>query len=730
MKNAPKLVLMPFILLLLSQLVFAEHGQITLEKIWTDRYFTPKTITRGLSMADGLHYTLIHERYNINKHRYETGELVDSIFSTRGLLEDEAGNPLAIDTYSFSPDETMLLIGVNLESIYRRSRRAEYYIWNRTDGSLAPLSEGTKQRLPDFSPDGTKIAFVRQNNLYIKDLETFEEYAVTTDGRHNHIINGTTDWVYEEEFYLTKGFEWSPDGRRIAYLRFDESHVKEFVMMKYGQLYPEEYRFKYPKAGEENAHVSLHVFDLDTKTVTTVDTGGETDQYLPRIGWTQDAGVLSVQRLNRHQNFLEILLADAVTGETTVLYEERNPWYIKVSFDLRFLNDGRHFIISSEKNGFNQLYLFNMEGHMVRLLTPGEYDVESFLGVDEDHGLVYYLARPDSPVSNELYVVGLDGSGRKRLSSGTGTNSPTFSKGFTYYINRFSTASSPPVYSIHTSDGALIEVLQDNHELVEKVAEHAFVKPEFFTFYTSEDVLLHGLMIKPPDFDPELEYPVLMFVYGGPDSQTVTESWNTFNGVWFQMLAQQGFIVVTVDNRGAGGRGEYFRKMTYLQLGKYETIDQIEAAKYLGAKDYIDARRIAIFGWSYGGYVSSLCLAKGADYFAAAIAVAPVTSWRFYDTIYTERYMRTPQENPDGYDDNSPINHVDKIRGAYLLVHGSADDNVHYQNTIEMADALIKAGVDFELMIYPDHNHSIFTSHARLHLYRLMTDFLHRSIMQ
>lgn len=706
----------------------AQTESITLEKLWTERYFSPKTITRGLSMQDGSHYTLIHQNTEIKKYRYDTGELVDTVFSSRGLLEDDEGNPLKIDTYIFGPDEKMLLIGVHQEAIYRRSRRAEYHLWDRQTETLVPLSEGTKQRLPDFSPDGSKIAFVRHNNIYIKKLSTGEEYAVTTDGLNNHIINGTTDWVYEEEFYITKGFEWSPDGRRIAFLRFDESHVPEFVMMKYGQLYPEEYRFKYPKAGEENSHVTLHVYDLASGELTMIDTGKETDQYIPRLQWTKDPEVLSFQRLNRHQNHLEIFLADPVSGETQLLYDEQNQWYVRVTFDLTFLEDGRHFIISSEKDGYNQLFLFDMDGNELLCLTPGNYDMDRFLGVDEENGLVYYLARTGSPLTNDLYAVDLQGENRQRLTTGSGTNAPSFSNGYKFYINRFATASSPPVYSVHDAEGRLVKVLEDNAELGLRVASHGFTEPEFFSFYTSEGVALNAQMIKPSDFDPEFEYPLLMYVYGGPGHQAVVDNWNAFNGVWFQMLAQQGYIVVTVDNRGTGGRGETFRKMTYLQLGKYETIDQIEAARYLGGLNYIDASRIAIFGWSYGGYLSSLCLAKGADVFAAAIAVAPVTSWRYYDTIYTERYMRTPQENPDGYDDNSPINHVDKIRGDFLLVHGTADDNVHYQNTIEMADALIEAGVDFEMMIYPDHNHGIFTSSARLHLYRLMTDFLDRSI--
>lgn len=717
-----------FFLAFLSLSANIPYESITLEKLYIDRYFRPAGITRGQSMQDGLRYTVIEGRTDLNVVDYRSGSFIETVFTTTGRLTGHDGQSLPIDDYVFSHDETMLLVGVEQESVYRRSRMAAYYIWIIESQTLIPLSEGSKQRLPAFSPDGRFVAFIRDNNIFIKELATLEEMAITTDGAYNMVINGTTDWVYEEEFGFTRAFHWSPDSRRIAYMRFDEAHVREFNMLLYGDLYPADYRYKYPKAGEENARVSVHIFDLPTNTTIVADTGDEDDIYLPGMQWTKDPERLAIRRLNRQQNHLELLLADAATGASSLLYSEHNLYYIDLADDLTFLDDGRHVVLSSEKSGFNHLYLYDMQGREVRALTSGEWDVEKFLAVNEDKGLVYYLARVDSPLENALYSVRLDGRDKVRLTEGAGVHNPSFSNGFHFFINESSTISTPPVYSIHDAEGRLIKVLEDNQVLQERVAAHGFTEPSFFQFTTSEGVDLNGMMILPPDFDAGKTYPLLMYVYGGPGSQTVVNRWNASNGVWFQMLARQGFIVASVDNRGTGFRGEQFRKMTYLELGKLEVSDQVEAASYLGSLDYVDASRIGIFGWSYGGYLSALGLAKGSDQFAAAISVAPVTSWRFYDTIYTERYLRTPQENPGGYDDYSPINLAEQIKGRLLLVHGCADDNVHFQHTVEMASALIKANVQFDLMIYPECNHGIGTPSSRLHLYRYMTDFLLRNL--
>jgi dipeptidyl-peptidase 4 len=718
-----------FLLLITGlQAKFNDSDIITLEKIWKERAFEPRTIRLGKSMVDGERYTIVEKNYLINAYQYSSGSFVETLLDFEGMTKDEQGKPFPIDDYLFSKDEKKILIGVNKESIYRHSSQSYYYIYDFEDKSLTPLSEKGKQSIPQFSPDGNSVAFVRENNIYIKNFVSGEELQVTYDGLWNHIINGTTDWVYEEEFGFTVGFHWSSDGKRIAYYRFDESHVKEFNMMMYGELYPSAYSFKYPKAGEENSIVTIHIYNVEEKTTQTIDTGEEKDQYIPRIKWTNDPTRLAVKRLNRHQNHLEILLADALTGKTTLMYEEKNKYYVRVDDDLTFLKDGRSFVVSSDMHGYRHLYLYDLSGEKIRQLTTGEWDVNRLLGIDEKNSIVYFTSYEEGPLENHLYKINLNGMNKEKVTTHPGFHCPSFSSTFKYFINNHTTINTPPVFSVHDSNGKTIKVLENNQSLLQLTRDYNFKEVEFFTFFTDDQTELNGWMIKPADFDPGKKYPVFMYVYGGPGSQTVSHRWNTFNGAWFQMLSQMGYIVVSVDNRGTGGRGVEFEKITYLQLGKYEAIDQINAAKYLGGLNYVDENRIGIFGWSYGGYLSSLCLALGSDVFSMAIAVAPVSSWRFYDTIYTERYMRTPQENPDGYDDNSPLNHVGKIKGDYLLIHGSADDNVHYQNAMEMAKSLIDHNVDFEMMIYPNHDHSIRGGHARLHLYKLMTDFIIRKL--
>ena len=572
-----------------------------------------------------------------------------------------------------------------------------------------------------FSPQGDKVAYVLDNNLYIKNTSSEEVTQVTTDGKKNHIINGASDWVYEEEFALIRSFEWAPDGEHLAYYKFDETNVKEFSMDLFkGELYPTQQVFKYPKAGEDNSVVKIYFYNLKNQKNTFIYT--EKDyEYFPRIKWTNNPNELVIFGMNRHQNQLDFIVANATDASNKVLFTEKDKYFIDIHDNLTFLPEG-NFIWTSEKDGFNHIYLKGFDGSEFQL-TKGNWEVTDFHGFNSDKMEIYFTSTEDGSINRSLYVQSLENDEKRKLSTEDGTNSASFSKGLKYYMNSLSTANSAPKFNLHSVDGTQLKVLEDNAEFNTKMQAFNLSEKEFFTIKT-QDAELNAWMIKPADFEPTKKYPLFMFVYGGPGSQEVTNSFGWNDYYWHQMLSQKGYIVACVDNRGTGGKGAEFKKMTYKELGKYETIDQINAAKYFASLDYIDPSRIGIQGWSYGGYLSSLAITKGADIFSLAIAVAPVTNWRFYDNIYTERYMQTPRENPTGYDENSPINHVEKLKGHYLLIHGSADDNVHVQNTAEMISALVKANKQFDSFIYTDKNHRISGGNTRLHLYQKMTDFI------
>jgi dipeptidyl-peptidase 4 len=712
--------------LLINLYAQEDSKELSLELIMKSRELSPSGI-RGLrSLNDGKHFTQIKPD-SINAYSYQTGELAEVIVTAGELIPDGDTTAIPLSNYTFSADESKILFATETDRIYRRSSRSNYYVFDRSTGELTELSAAGKQGLADFSPDASLVAFVRENNIFLKDLSSGEETQISFDGKDRHIINGTTDWVYEEEFAITKGFQWSPDGKKIAFMRFDESDVKEWWLTFYGDLYPVHHRYKYPKAGEDNSIVTVHVYDLATGQTTKMDTGQETDQYIPRIRWTQNPETLAILRLNRLQNKLEILLAEAQSGQSRVLYTEENKYYIEDGNfdDIVFLKNATQFIIMSEKDGYKHIYLYDMNGKQISRITQGEWEVTGLMGIDQKNERIYYQSAEVSPMDRNIYSVRFNGKGKKALTPEKGWNTAQFSTDFSYFIKTWSDANTPPVYSVNSGkDGRPVREILNNSELVEKRKAYDLSQKEFFTITTSEGVELNAWRIMPPDFDESKQYPVLFDIYGGPGSQTVRNSYGG-GDLWSHYLAQEGVIVVSVDNRGTGARGEEFKKMTYLQLGKYETIDQIEAAKYMASLPYVNEDKIAVFGWSYGGYMSTLCLTKGADIFDVAIAVAPVSNWRFYDNIYTERFMRTPQENPDGYDDNSPINHVDKMEGKYLLVHGMADDNVHPENSYDLITALVDADKDFELMLYPNSNHSIYTGrNTRFHLYSKMTDFL------
>ncbi len=704
--------------------VHAQTTKLTLNDIWASRTFLPNRIDEIRSMNDGESYTILKGN-RIVRFNYKNGKETGVVLSGSEFMLKNENYPVDIDDYQFSLDESLVLITSGIDMIYRHSFVADYYIYNLKTKQLKPVSENGKQMLAEISPNGKHVAFVRDNNLFITDLSTWDERQITSDGEFNRIINGAPDWVYEEEFGFSKGYQWSPDGKKIAYYKFDESDVKEFTLMNYlGEEYPELYTFKYPKAGEDNSLVELWVYHQDLDRHVKIDVGPEPDQYIPRMGWTANSDVMWIQRLNRLQNKLEILYAEPATGSSRVIYTETNNYYIDITDNLTFLKNGKEFIFTSEKDGFNHIYLSDINGNELKQITSGQFDVLSLVHIDETNRLVYYTSSEDGPVNAMLYSVGFDGSSRKKLFEKQGTYNASFSNNSSYFILTFEDANTPPQYAIYNTRPKMLVELENNKDLIEATEKYQFVKKTFFTFTTLQDIELHGWIMKPEQLEKDRKYPVLMHVYGGPGSQTVNNNWGWYDFIWHQMLVQNGFIVVSVDNRGTGARGEEFKKCTYMQLGKLETEDQVEAAKYLGTLPYVDKNNIGIFGWSYGGYMSSLCMTKGSDVFKAGIAVAPVTNWRYYDNIYTERFMRTPEENPDGYDKNSPVFYTKKLKGPFLIVHGDADDNVHVQNTHEFVNALVNANKQFDMYIYPNKNHGIYGGYTRLHLYTRMTEFL------
>jgi len=714
----------------------AQGKKITNEHIWASRIFSAKNIYGVESMNDGIHFTTLDYsetgEATIQKSAYNSPKKKSTIVSSSIFKDDLEG--LSIEDYQFNPTETKILIATDQESIYRHSSKSNYYIYDIPSKKLIALTDFSKgkQRLAEFSPTEDKIAFVRNNNLFVKDFTTNKETQITFDGKTNAIINGGTDWVYEEEFGFDKGFEWSTDGSKIAYYKFDESEVKEYQMEMYGTLYPSQTKFKYPKAGENNSIVTIHVYEVAQNSTTGFYVGAETDIYIPRIKWV-DGNTLSVQKLNRLQNKLELWFGTFTPNrqysksvQTKVVYTEESKTYIDIHDNTKFLKDGESFLWTSEKDGYNHIYKINYKTKKEEQITKGKWEVTSVYGFDEKKNKIYFQAAHQSATQREIYSIDINTKEEKTLSTLVGTNSAEFSNTFEYFILHHSDANTPFTVTVnHNSKKANNPiVLVDNNKLKKSLKTFDLTQKTFFTLKNNQGTDLNAWMIKPSNFDEKKQYPLLMFVYGGPGINTVNDSWSYGNYFWFQSLAQKGYIVVSVDARGTGYRGKEFKHSTYLQLGKYETEDQIAAAKKLGAMPYIDKSRIGIFGWSYGGYMSSLCITKGADVFKTAIAVAPVTNWRYYDNIYTERFMRTPQENGKNYDVNSPINHVEKLKGNYLLIHGSADDNVHFQNAMEMNSALVNKNKPFDFMVYPNKNHGIYGGYTRLHLYNKMTNFI------
>lgn len=707
--------------LLLCCSVFAQ--EITLEDIWAKGTFRSKSIDEIRSMKNGENYCIL-KREGIEKYAYATGKKTEGIVSFSDL-KFKTESEYVFD-YQFNQDESKLLLATNPQFIYRRSYLANYYIYDIKTKQLTSVSKD-KVRLTEFAPDGSKVAYVKDNNLFMLYLSDMQETQITTNGEFNKIINGTTDWVYEEEFAITKGFFWSPDSKKIAFYSFDESKVKEYTIPYYGSLYPVQYTYKYPKAGEDNSVVSVLVYDIEARQTHNIDLGPNKDIYIPRLQWTLNNEVF-VHKLNRHQNHYELFVANCNDYKLNKIYDERNECYIEQVEDVNFLSDKKNFILKSEKNGFMNLYKVNIYTKEIEPITTGQYDVADICYIDDKSGKIYFTAAQSEAYNRELLLVDKNKK-IKKLSGKVGTYTADFSATGKYYISSFSDTDTPTIYTVNDNTGKVLVVLEDNKDLKAVLSNCGKERKEFGKFKTSSGQELNYWIIKPEKMESGKKYPLLFYVYGGPGSQEVLNSQSRASDyMWFRMLAQKGYVVACVDGRGTGMRGEKFKKCTYMELGKYETEDQIEAAKYFGSLPFIDKDRIGIFGWSYGGYMSSLCISKGADYYKAAIAVAPVTNWRYYDNVYTERFMRTPQENAEGYDTNSPINHVEKLKGNYLLIHGTADDNVHYQNSMDLITALVKANKQFEHFAYPNKDHGIYGGNTRLHLYTLMTDFILRKL--
>lgn len=716
-----KHILSYYILFFAAFSMQAQEKTLTNEAIWNWE-FTQNTLESIHPLTEQSAYTVLKVNYSertskIVLYDYATAKEIDVLVDA----SQSAAIPF-FTGYTFSKDEKKILLETQVEPIYRRSKRASYYVYDLETKTI-DLLFGEKVQAPLFSPDASKVAFVFERNLYVKDLKQNTIMPLTNDGSED-IINGLTDWVYEEEFGFVRAFDWDAESNAIAYLRFDETLVPTFSMDIYGKaLYQFPYTFKYPKAGENNSIVSLHLHQLASGETKAINLGDEPPHYIPRIQFNPQDNRLFIQTVNRLQNELKLWAYTVETSNAEVLLKESSATYVDVHDNLRFLPQG-DFIWSSERSGYNHLYHYKGDGTLKRQITKGPWEVTRFFGIHPKTKEVYYASVEKNSIGRSLFSIGINGKKKRLLSPENGTNGAAFSADFKYYIHTYEDAQTPRIYTLRlTKDASLVRPIEDNQELVEKAKDYGLVKKEFSTLKVNGEDLNMWIM-KPADFDPEKTYPLFMFQYSGPGSQSVADRWYSMRDLWHQVLVQKGYIVACVDGRGTGFKGTAFKKVTYKQLTKFETEDQIAAARQLGELPYIDASRIGIWGWSYGGHMATNCILKGNDVFAMAIAVAPVTNWRFYDTIYTERFMRTPQENPTGYDDNSPLNYAHLLKGDYLLIHGSGDDNVHVQNTMRMVEELVQANKQFEWMIYPDKNHGIYGGNTSLHLYNKMTKFI------
>ena len=724
-----------FLLCLLVQVVPAQGSKALDLKEITSGKFRAEGIQGVIPMADGEHYTQMNaEGTQIIKYSFRTGQQVEVVFDVAKARECTFKR---FDGYTFSPDGSKILIRTETQPIYRHSYKAVHYLYTIKRNIVEKLSEGGPQQSPVFSPDGNMVAFVRDNNIFlVKMLYGNSESQVTEDGKFNHVLNGIPDWVYEEEFSFATALEFSPDNTMLAFIRFDESEVASFTFPIFAgqaphysalETYPGAYTYKYPKAGEANSKVSVHTFDIKSKVTRKMKLPLDPDGYIPRIRFTQDAAKLAIMTLNRNQNRFDLYFADPRSTLCKLVLRDESPYYINESVFDNIMFYPQNFSFISEKDGYSHLYWYSMGGNLVKQVTKGKFEVKRFIGWDAATNTFYFESNEESPLRTAVYKTDKKG-GRIKLSEKAGTNSAIFSSNLKYFMNTYSSLQTPAVITLNDNTGKVLKTLVTNQKLKETLAQYQLPKKEFFTFRTSQGTELNGWMIKPADFNESKKYPVLLYQYSGPGSQEVVDKWGIGGdrgGIgWDAYMASKGYVIVCVDGRGTGYRGTKYKKVTYKNLGKYEIEDQIAAAKWLGNQSYIDKSRIGIFGWSYGGYMASLAMTKGADVFKAGIAVAPVTNWRYYDSIYTERFLQTPQENPEGYDQNSPTTFAKLLKGKFLLIHGTADDNVHFQNSMEFSEALIQNNKQFEFMAYPDKNHGIYGGQTRPQLYKKMTDFI------
>ena len=706
----------------------AQYKEITLDEYLYGYYF-PRTVRGIVSMNDGESYTVLSSN-KVIKYSYKTGEVLDTVVDFSHI-----DMPTMIEGYTMSDDGSKILFYSNESSLYRHSFFADYKVYDIASKRTIPLLASTQQRMATLSPDGSKVAYIVGNNIYVIDLNSNVNtpIQITTNGAINRILNGVPDWVYEEEFGIDRAYEFSPDGKYLAYVKFDESEVRSYTLQYYdtdfsdrynaNDVYPYNYEYKYPKVGEANSTVSVHIYEFSTGKTTTADLGSETDIYVPKLQWTTQDGVLAISRLNRLQNRLDLLAYDVKTGTTKTFFTMQEPQYIEedVVKSVHYMKDGKSFLIQSEQDGYRNIYRYGMDGKLINAVTSGDKEVIELFGCDPDEKKVYFSAVGDNTTQVAVYSVDINGKNRRKLSTQNGTNSPQFSKSFKYYLNFFSNSQTPRTVTVCDNTGKTIRTVLDNNSLAERLKSYGGINKRFFEWRNKKGDRLNAYMIVPPDFDSTKKYPVLVVGYNGPNSNEVNDE---FEFDWHNLLAQKGVIVACTDTRGTGRKGESFRKCTYGELGNLETQDLADFNKYLASQNYIDGSRIGIWGWSYGGFMTLSLLTRAPGLYKLGVAIAPVTNWEYYDNIYTERYMGLPQQNNKGYKDNAPLKYAENLQGKLFMAFGSTDDNVHPQNSMIFAEALVQANKDFEMMQFTNKNHGIYGGNTTRYLYGKFIRFI------